>query len=76
MNFRAFQEKLPELVATHAGKVAVMRDGEIVEFFDSYPDAVRYGQRNYGGFGEFSLQEVTNCLPSLGFYSNAIGAVC
>ncbi len=73
INFQAFKALLPELIPTHAGKLAVMRDGEILGFFDSYADAVRFGQDRFGEIGNFSVQEVTTRVVSLGFYSYAGG---
>lgn len=75
LNFRAFQEKLPELLATCAGKLAVMHAGQIVDFFDSYADAVRFGQEKFGHIGNFSVQEVTTRVISLGFYSCAVSHI-
>jgi hypothetical protein len=41
-NFGAFRELLPELIKTHAGKFAVVRHGQIVEFFDTLSDAAKF----------------------------------
>ena len=68
-NFAVFQQKLPELMATHAGKIALMHDGEIVDFFDSVGDAARFGVEKFGDFSKFSVQEVTNSVMSLGIHS-------
>jgi hypothetical protein len=46
-NYDAFMKRLPELLRTHAGKFALMRDGEIVEFFDTARDAFVAGQNLY-----------------------------
>ena len=34
-NYNAFVKRLPELMQSHGGKFALMRDGEIVAFFDT-----------------------------------------
>ncbi len=70
-NFEAFKKRLPELLKTHAGKFAVMHDAEIVKFFDTLSDAVRYGAATYGE-GKFSVQEVTSRNINLGFHSHAV----
>jgi len=70
-NYEAFKGKLPKLLSTHAGKFAVMHDEEIVEFFDSLADAVRFGAMTYGDTN-FSVQEVTSKNVNLGFYSYAL----
>jgi hypothetical protein len=71
LNFEAFQKLLPELLVTHAGKFAVMRDESVVEYFDSLADAVRYGTAKFGE-DEFSVQEVVSKNVNLGFYSYAL----
>ncbi len=70
INFEAFQKELPNIIGSYAGKIAVMKDGKIVEFFDSVNDAVRFGHAKFGG--EFSIQEVTNKNINLGFHSHAV----
>jgi hypothetical protein len=74
-NYQAFEQKLPELLASRLGKLAVLHDGEIVDFFDTYADAIRYGEEKFGAIGNFSVQEVTTRAASLGYYSYAGGAV-
>jgi hypothetical protein len=70
-NFEAFQKKLPDLLAAHAGKFALMHDGEIVDFFDTVTDAVKFGHAQFGD-ANFSVQEVTSQNVNLGFYSYAL----
>ena len=70
-NYEAFKLLLPELLKTHAGKFAVMKDGKIVEYFDTLGDAVRFGNSNFGD-GNFSIQEVTSQNVNLGFHSYAL----
>lgn len=70
-NFAAFKERLPDLLTTHAGKIALLSDGEIVGFFDSFGDAMQFGLEKFGAQDRFSLQEVTDHTISLGIYSHA-----
>lgn len=70
-NFEAFQARLPELLATHHGKTALMKDGEIVDFFDSYADAVRFGLERFKSIDAFSVQQITDKTLSVGIYSYA-----
>jgi hypothetical protein len=71
-NYAAFKALLPDLIATHPGKFAVMHNGEVVEFFDTLSDAVRCGSTQFGGSGKFSVQEVTSTPANLGFYAYAV----
>jgi hypothetical protein len=70
-NYARFQEMLPKLIHIHAGKYAVMRDGEIVGFYDTFRDALRFAYSKFGE-GEFSVQEVTRPNVSLGYHSYAL----
>jgi hypothetical protein len=70
-NYEAFVERLPELLQTHPGKFALMHDGKIVEFYDTAPDAYKIGIKDYGE-GNFSIQEVTDTVGDLGFFSYAV----
>lgn len=70
INFTAFNEKLPTLLETHRGKFAVMHNAEIVRFFDSLGDAVRFGAESFGD--DFSVQEVTTRNVNLGCHTYAV----
>jgi hypothetical protein len=70
-NFVAFQQKLPDLMASHRGKFALMRHQELVEFYDTARDAFLTGQKLYPD-GLFSVQEVVDVPADLGFYSHAV----
>jgi hypothetical protein len=69
-NYRAFREMLPELLKTHAGKFAVMRQGKIEVFFDTARDAMVHATRAYPD-GKFSVQEVTDTVVDFGWFSHA-----
>lgn len=70
-NYKAFQAKLSSLLASHRGKFALMREGEIVEFFDTARDAYVTGKRLYSD-ALFSIQEVADTPVDLGFFSHAL----
>ena len=72
LNYKAFQEKLPELMKTHAGKFALLHDGEVVAFFDSAGDAYFAGTKMFTGGQSFSIQEVVQQPINLGFFSYAV----
>jgi len=71
-NYEVFREKLPSLVAAHHGKFALMRDGEIVDFFDTARDAYVAGQKLFEKDHLFSVQEVVEAPVDLGFFSHAL----
>jgi hypothetical protein len=72
INFRAFQEKLPAIAETQRGKFALMRDGEIIEYFDTARDAYVAGQKIFREDSIFSIQEVIDTPVDLGFFSHAV----
>jgi len=69
-NYEAFAKLLPELMNTHAGKFALMRDGKVVDFFDTARDAMVHGTRTFTD-GLFSVQEVSQTAVDLGWFSHA-----
>jgi hypothetical protein len=69
-NYEAFKRLLPDLLATHAGKTALLRNEELVDIFDSMADAERAGRRLYPD-GLFSVQRITDRTVDLGYFSHA-----
>ena len=69
-NYTVFKEHLPTLLSQRAGKFALMRDREIVEFFDTAGDAMKFGKLKFTD-GLFSIQEVTGRVIDLGYFSHA-----
>jgi hypothetical protein len=71
-NYAAFQEKLPELLKTHPGKFALMRDAEIIAFFDTASDAYVAASKLLKEDQPFSIQEVVGGPINLGYFSYAM----
>ena len=69
-NYRAFRKRLPDILREHRNKFALMRDAEIVDFFDTGRDAFVAGSNMYSD-GRFSIQEVTDQPVDLGYLSHA-----
>jgi hypothetical protein len=70
-NFEEFQKALPDLLKTKAGQFALMRHGQIMEFYDTFNDAVKVGVKEYPD-GIFSVQQVTQQVIDLGWFSHAL----
>lgn len=70
-NYAAFQAKLSSLLEEHRGEFALMRNGEVVEFFDTARDTYAAGKKMFED-GLFSVQEVTDVPIDLGFFSHAL----
>lgn len=62
-NFESYKSALPNLNAAQLAQHALLRDGEIIEFFDTARDAFRAGRQLYPDH-HFSVQEATDVYPS------------
>ncbi len=70
-NLARFLEMLPAVVVDHEGQYALLRHGEIVEFFPSAIEAQIAGNRRFDDF-IFSIQHVKETAEELGYFSCAI----
>jgi hypothetical protein len=70
-NFEVFSKRLPELLQSHPGKYAILHEGDVIDFFDTLSDAVKFGHSKFGDMN-FSVQEVTRQSATLGFHSYAV----
>ncbi|HEX3484267.1 MAG TPA: hypothetical protein VHT51_04355 [Micropepsaceae bacterium] len=70
-NYEAFRKMLPDLLKSNPGQFALMNNGQVVDFFTSLGDAVRFGKEKFGDH-KFSVQEVTSQSVNLGFHSYAL----
>lgn len=70
-NLTQFLQQLPSLMASHAGKYALLRDCHVVEFYDSAIDAQIAGNQQFDD-SLFSVQQVTDVRAEMGCYSYAV----
>lgn len=68
LNYEAFLEKLPELMADHAGSFVLLHNRKVIDFFRSSLEATLEGSKRFGP-DDFSIQEVSDEPDHLGFYS-------
>ena len=71
LNFKAFSEKLPELIKDHEDKYALMRNAEIIQICDSLEDAHMSGWERFED-ELFSIQKITDAQVDLGFFSSHV----
>lgn len=69
-NYHAFEAMLALLLQDHKGEYVLMRDGQVVGFFDGAGAAQRAGVERFDD-GLFSVQKVEEQGIDLGFYSHA-----
>jgi hypothetical protein len=70
-NLAAFLEKLPNIPVVYKGKFAILRDKEIVGYYDTVSDAINAARKLYPD-ERFSVQLVTDTGVNLGYYSYAV----
>ena len=70
-NFEAFQKMLPKLMRREANRWALMRHGECVGFYDTLRDAHIAARAQYDD-ALFSVQQVSNAVVDLGWFSHAV----
>ena len=68
-NYDAFVRMLTSIIADHRDQLALMRDGEIVGFFQTPREALEAATEQFPD-QIFSIQEVTDEPIDLGFWSH------
>jgi hypothetical protein len=68
-NYDVFVRMLADILPEHRDQLALMREGEIVGYFEKPGDAYRAGLGRFPD-GIFSIQEVTDEPIDLGFWSH------
>ena len=68
-NYDVFMRTLASILPNHRDQYALMRNGEIMEYFDKVGDAYDRGVNTFAD-GIFSIQEVTDEPIDLGFWSH------
>ena len=70
-NYEAFVEKLPDLLAQHRGKFALMRHREVIGIYSTAEDVVQTGSLLYKD-DLFSVQRITDVPVDMGYYSHVV----
>lgn len=69
-NYAAFVAILPRFLGSHRGQFALLHHERIQGFFSDAVQAFSHGYKEFGE-GNFSVQQVTDEVEDLGFYSYA-----
>ena len=69
LNYDAFVRVLGSILPEHQDQLALMRDRQIVGYFNTPREALRAAHERFPD-GIFSVQEVTNEPLDLGFWSH------
>jgi hypothetical protein len=70
-NFDEFRKMLPQLLATHRDKYALMKSGKILGYYSTANDAAE-AAATFIPDGLYSIQEVTDASINLGFFTHAV----
>jgi hypothetical protein len=70
-NYEAFNKMLPQILAEHRGKYALMKNGEILGYYSTPQDAAESAEK-FIPDRLYSIQQVTNASADLGYYSHAV----
>lgn len=70
-NLERLSEILPDLMREHEGQYALMRRGEVIDFFDDALDAQIAGNKQFDD-SIFSIQRVQGAAEQLGYFSYAV----
>ena len=63
-NYNYYRENCGKLYEMYKKKYLLIHDCKVIDEYDNYADAVKYGERNYG-FGNFIVQENVKELQPL-----------
>lgn len=63
-NYTAFMDMLPDLLKEHAGRWVVLRQGELIDFYDSMGEALKAGETRFAD-KDFSIQQVSGSIVAL-----------
>lgn len=69
-NYDFFQRHISSYLPEKVGKYALLRDREVIGFFDDPGEAAREGAKRFRD-NIFSIQEVSSAPIDLGLYSHA-----
>ena len=70
-NYSVFRDELNKYIYIYTNKYALMRKGEVIEFYNSWQDAWKTGNKFFED-GLFSIQKVTKKPADLGYFSHAV----
>jgi hypothetical protein len=71
INYEAFNKMLDGLLVDKRGKYALLRDGELIEVYDTLEDAVSTADKFFTD-GRYSIQRITDQPVNLGLRSRAV----
>jgi hypothetical protein len=68
-NYDAFKGVLPDILREHRGAYVIVRDGKVLDIYQTMKDAYQAGWRQFQD-DLFSVQEITDEVVDLGYFSH------
>ncbi|MCG7520505.1 hypothetical protein [Ruegeria sp. Ofav3-42] len=73
IEIQTYNEKLPELLA-HAGKFVLIKETEVIDYFDAYADALKVGYEKFDD-GVFLVKRIAPS-ETVAFFTRDIVTEC
>lgn len=72
-NYDFFLKELPNIINLYNNKYALLKNAEIIDYFDTMDDAIKYAKIRFED-GLYSIQKVNETPVSLGYIGNFLNA--
>lgn len=72
-NYDFFLKELPNIINLYNNKYALLKNAEIIDYFDTMDDAIKYAKIRFED-GLYSIQKVNETPISLGYIGSFLNA--
>ena len=72
-NYDFFLKELPNIINLYNNKYALLKNAEIIDYFDTIDDAIKYAKIRFED-GLYSIQKVNETPVSLGYIGSFLNA--
>lgn len=72
-NYDFFLKELPNIINLYNNKYALLKNAEIIDYFDTMDDAIKYAKIKFED-GLYSIQKVNETPVSLGYIGSFLNA--
>ena len=72
-NYDFFLKELPNIINLYNNKYALLKNAEIIDYFDTMDDAIKYAKIRFED-GLYSIQKVNETPVSLGYLGSFLNA--
>lgn len=72
-NYELFLKELPNIINLYNNKYALLKNSEIIDYFDTMDDAIKYAKIRFED-GLYSIQKVNETPVNLGYVGSFLNA--